>query len=814
MGQDIRQSGQNDPVYHQLINKVKEFDNSSIIAQLGDMARSLLNALYSEDEAAKQHSQIVAFFAMSIARKLELKEDDIKLAYLSGLLHDIGKLSIENEILCKPDKLNEEEYNKIKLHSTMGASVFSQIPQLKDLSTIIEHRHERFDGSGYPHQLAGENIPLLSRILAVAGSFVAMTSSCTYKSPKSIKEAISELRELSGSIYDPRVVNAFLDWLENENIVVKQSPPSPLACSAMGLAWVKDGKIYVQNPIEGGQKATVKPCAEVRLLVNGQPVTQNIQVSQDDIIEVIPLSYTVPGHAKVLISPDKMSAFIDIKNECMTTYELQDSPPTPNLVLRVKQKRKIVCPETTDSLMNLLKQHNISYGIDANAINDLVSSLKNGMVLVAKGLPPGQTIDDQVELPFEQKTNLPSSDDLTSNVDFKELGSIPSVSEGETLAIKTIGRKGEPGRTVTNQIVEAKEPVSISLMVGTGTEIVENGLKVVATTAGLPKVQKSGHTWIISVDPLLTIPGDVTVKTGNIRFKGDVNILGSVENDMSVSASGNISVAGLITKAKITAGGNVTVKGNIVNAEIISGGFNILCNNLKPLIEEFLKTLESLYVSANLMIEKLPPNSKVIFGNLLALLIEKRFTKFGNLLNQLQKILKQSDIKLLGSHEAVIRGVVNNLTGINLLQYKTPVEFQNTIADLTSFFHYINGLTMNRTVVNIYSAINSVIKSSGDVIVTSGCVNTNIFAEGTILVSGIVRGGTIQAQDNVSIRQIGSELGAKSLVMVAKDKKIRIVSAFDGVTVRVGKMSKTLEKPMKNIEVSLDTDGYLQIRNY
>ncbi|WP_198300185.1 hypothetical protein [Desulfotomaculum nigrificans] len=80
--------------------------------------------------------------------------------------------------------------------------------------------------------------------------------------------------------------------------------------------------------------------------------------------------------------------------------------------------------------------------------------------------------------------------------------------------------------------------------------------------------------------------------------------------------------------------------------------------------------------------------------------------------------------------------------------------------------------------------------------------------------SGIVRGGTIQAQDNVSIRQIGSELGAKSLVMVAKDKKIRIVSAFDGVTVRVGKMSKTLEKPMKNIEVSLDTDGYLQIRNY
>nr|WP_315990298.1 FapA family protein [Desulforamulus aquiferis] len=311
------------------------------------------------------------------------------------------------------------------------------------------------------------------------------------------------------------------------------------------------------------------------------------------------------------------------------------------------------------------------------------------------------------------------------------------------------------------------------------------------------------------------MPEDVNVKTGNIRFKGNVTILGSVENDMSVSASGDITVSNIITRCTIIAGGNVTVKGNIVNSEIISGGFFVICNTLKPPLQELGKALENLLLAGAIMYDKLPPNTNINFGNVLVLLIEKRYTNFIGLLDKIQKMFKELDMKLLGEYDHKLQKLVNNLHLIKLVQYQTPADFEATINELNSFFYYAARHEKNRSLVDVNVVLNSVIKSSGDVMVQgAGCFNTHIIAEGNVTVNGVVRGGVIEAKDDIFIKELGSEFSSKSVVITAKDKKIKITNAFEGVKVQVGKMQKVLEKKMTNIEVSLDEEGYLQIKNF
>ncbi|GAB6157479.1 FapA family protein [Desulfotomaculum varum] len=602
----------------------------------------------------------------------------------------------------------------------------------------------------------------------------------------------------------------------NEQTAAEIKPGTAASSSSkkisQGAAWVKGGKIYVLDPAEEGKKATITPCPEVKILVNDKPVAGKTEVSQHDKIEAIPISHQDPGYVKVHISPDKMSAFLEIKTECHNTYELVDCPPANHLTLKAAPKKQIIFKETRESLLNLLNQHKVTYGIDQGAIDSILKEPKDGMMPVAQGMPPGQSTDDIVELLFEH--NATHYENIKGTIDFKEMSNIPSVSMGDTLARKMLGLEGSPGLTVTNQVCKAKEPKRINLLAGPGVEIVEDGLKAIATREGQPKVQKSGNGWFFSVEPVLTIPGDVNVKTGNVRFKGDVNIMGSVDNDMSVSATGNITVQNIITKCKITAGGDVNIKGNIVNAEVVSGGFSVLCNNLKPLLQDLLRNLEDLYISANLMIEKLPPKTKVIFGNILVLLIEKKFMHLNNLLDKLNKKVKEMDLKLLGSYEQVLQRTINSLSGINILQYQTQGDFQKTLTDLNNFFYYVDSLVNKRSMVSIKVALNSVIKSSGDVSVSQGCFNTHIIAEGSVKIDGIFRGGIIKAADDVYIKEIGSQMGAKSQVAVAADKKIKIDHAFEGVSVQIGKLSKTLDKEMFNIIVALDDEGNLQIKNF
>lgn len=189
-------------------------DNARLYQELEEMffqtAESLADAIEKRDPYTGGHTQRVTQYSLTIARYLQLKPIEMKWLRISAVLHDIGKIGVDDQILRKPDRLNHEEYNLIKRHADMGAEIVEHIKQLKHIIPGIKYHHEQLDGTGYPEGLKGEKIPIIARILAVADTYDAMTTDRPYRKGLSKELAIKELKRCSRTQFDAAVVEAFV----------------------------------------------------------------------------------------------------------------------------------------------------------------------------------------------------------------------------------------------------------------------------------------------------------------------------------------------------------------------------------------------------------------------------------------------------------------------------------------------------------------------------------------------------------------------------------------------------------------------------
>lgn len=194
---------------------------SQSIRQLNDeLFMTLAKIIDARDPYAAGHAGKVADYALMLARELNLSPEQQNQVHQAGLLHDIGKLGIPEEILNKPDKLTPEEYAQIKTHAQLGAEFLETCQGLRHLSIYVRHHHERWDGRGYPDSLAAEQIPLISRILNVCDSVEAMASDRPYHRGLSPERVIAEVQRQAGRQFDPVLVAAFVRMVEREGVNV------------------------------------------------------------------------------------------------------------------------------------------------------------------------------------------------------------------------------------------------------------------------------------------------------------------------------------------------------------------------------------------------------------------------------------------------------------------------------------------------------------------------------------------------------------------------------------------------------------------
>lgn len=180
-----------------------------------DIIQTIRATVEAKDSYTRGHSDRVSAYSVLLGKHLHLNEDEQEILKIGGLFHDVGKIGIPDTILLKNGKLTDEEYNEIKKHPQIGANILGESELFKNIIPFVKYHHERYDGRGYPEGLAGDNIPYIARIAAVADSFDAMSSRRVYRDslPKEIVR--EEIVKNLGTQFDPEIGSTFLDIIDN-----------------------------------------------------------------------------------------------------------------------------------------------------------------------------------------------------------------------------------------------------------------------------------------------------------------------------------------------------------------------------------------------------------------------------------------------------------------------------------------------------------------------------------------------------------------------------------------------------------------------
>jgi putative nucleotidyltransferase with HDIG domain len=183
--------------------------------------KALMSALDARDRETEGHSNRVSQLACLLGEKIGLNSDQLKALERGALLHDIGKIGISDTILHKPGKLTEDEWKIMRMHPDIGSRIVERIPFLQESMPVVRYHHERWDGSGYPLGLKGEDIPIQARIFAAVDVFDALTSKRNYRQKSAPNEAVQYLHEQSGVLFDKRIVEVlsqlpYADYIEGE----------------------------------------------------------------------------------------------------------------------------------------------------------------------------------------------------------------------------------------------------------------------------------------------------------------------------------------------------------------------------------------------------------------------------------------------------------------------------------------------------------------------------------------------------------------------------------------------------------------------
>lgn len=200
-------------------NGIEKFNlissKSTILMDLKELfyktIKSISSALDSKDPYTHGHSLRVTLYSLILANELELNDRELEEIETAGLLHDIGKIAIPQSILCKPGKLTDDEFKVMKLHPENSERLITNIKKLKGISSWLKTHHERWDGQGYPDGLKKEEIPLSARIIAIADTYDAMTSTRSYREALSHEVAIKEIMDCSGTQFDPNLAAKFVN---------------------------------------------------------------------------------------------------------------------------------------------------------------------------------------------------------------------------------------------------------------------------------------------------------------------------------------------------------------------------------------------------------------------------------------------------------------------------------------------------------------------------------------------------------------------------------------------------------------------------
>lgn len=578
----------------------------------------------------------------------------------------------------------------------------------------------------------------------------------------------------------------------------------------LGKAWITDNKLYVKD--SPSQFATVSIGKGVQLFKNQQLVKQKSTViSEKDELE-IQLDEAVENETKWSIALDtsKLNAILTIEPGFRITKNLVDVEPNEHIELNALETKEVFNNLEYTSILSKLEDLRVVYGFHHNQIMEAVNATEPRAFTIATG----KNAQDGKNGWFEPKVELnPMNglvEDESGNVNFRDAKLVPTVEKGSIIGIIHPPVPGTPGVTVTNEPLPAKQTHPLKVVVGKGMEIV--GEKVVATESGRPFVEQRGQLVKVKIVPKLFHPDNVNIASGNIRFRGDVEITGEVEENMLVEAEGDIFIHKSVSTATLTTLNSIVIKANVIGSDLAAGKNNMLVVELGHLLGIMHKQLEHMIAVIKQLMES-PAFKSTDFSitglqPLIMILLEKKFQNFLPYAKSYQEVVEKGQV-YLEEDKWVHIGLAIKQIFLSLSNQVTTLNRLMTLKnDMLALSEHSQLPVEPNAFITLSDTINSKLYCSGDIsIVGKGCINSKVHAGGKLKVNGVVRGGEVYGRLGVAIKEIGSTSGVKTIVAVPEDQKIQINKAYEGTVLKIGKVTTVIKDERNHILARLNENG-------
>lgn len=579
-----------------------------------------------------------------------------------------------------------------------------------------------------------------------------------------------------------------------------------------GTIKILDGKIIVKNPKEEGSPAVLVVGSDIKVLIDDSEVKGKKEVFKENNIEIFFTESKAYREFKINLSDDLMEAYATIIYKPENIYKLKDAVESRMEALKPEMINQKFPPKyNIQELKQELSNTNVVYGIIEE---NLESCVENGCknFLVAKGEQVVNGKDDFVEIKFKTDADLKKlKEDKIGNIDFKSIGSVEAVGKDETIAEKHLGDEGKDGWNINGKIKKHKPGKKLKLKAGEGCAIKDDNV-IFSAIAGKPCVRNN----IFYVYKIHEIRSDVDLKTGDIKFAGDIAIYGSVKEGMAVECGNSLIIEKDIERANIKANGDISIKGNVIAAKISAGGKDV--EKLKSIqdLESLKESLTNLIAAVEEIkrYNLLGPDKKD--GEIIKVLIENKFKTFSKLcINVVAGLNTQRNDYEEENLVSLIRSKLIGIGPISIEHHSILYKITEAMEEKLTFLKNNLSIPVN---VRVSYCQDSNIQSSGDVLISGkGEYISDITASGNIYFMqerSVARGGSLNAKNEIKCRIVGSTAGVATRLKVEKDGHIWVDEAYQNTVFSVGIREYILEQPSKSVHAYLDSAGDIVVDKF
>lgn len=455
------------------------------------------------------------------------------------------------------------------------------------------------------------------------------------------------------------------------------------------------------------------------------------------------------------------------------------------------------------TLTSLFKDKDVKYGIDKDMLADLLRNPRQGTFVIARGQPPKQGKDGYVQYLFTARAA--PQDTTEENIDFREIFNVPSVYANTVLAVYHPAVKEQDGITVTGLPIPANPVTELSIRAAKGATISEDGLTVTSTINGRPWARKQGRNVLVGVEQVYQHEGDVDIKSGNLRFNGDVVINGNVTENMIVDINGNLRVMGFISRATVRVTGNLEVMKVVTSGKINAGGATASLSKIETHLREIYDDVLGLQAKADLLMKNLQERQQnVQYGQVIMALLDKQYTGMDKKVQDFIDLVRRYDSKPPRELEQAI-GQLAALTGLKALSLPNLDGILKSINEAVSFIGSLSQEPANITANSIW---NSEVDATGTIRITGqGAFNSRVSALGAVEVNGVFRGGEIFARNSIRAREIGGPMGVKTIARTVEGSIIRASRLYNGSVVQIGNRIYTLQHDESMVVARINEHG-------